>query len=64
MIGATRKRFTNLSGPAAREALAIIGLAAAIGGFRALGSLPPDLTSPMPPWFLEAAATAVTGLGR
>lgn len=64
MTGETRKRFTNVAGSAAGEALAIIGLAAAIGGFRTLGRLPPDLTLPIAPEFLEAAATAFIGLGR
>lgn len=64
MTGATRKRSTDPLGSASRDALAIIGLAAAVGSLRALGSLPPDVTSPVAPWFLQAAATAVTGLSR
>jgi uncharacterized RDD family membrane protein YckC len=40
-------------GPAWIEGLAIAALAVAIVLLRAIGTLPPDATSPMAPWLLD-----------
>lgn len=51
-------------GPTWIEGLAIVALAVAIVVLRALGTLPPDATSPTAPWLLDALSTGVESIGR
>ena len=51
-------------GPTWIEGLAIAALAVAIVALRALGTLPPDATSPMAPWLLDALTTGIDWIGR
>jgi hypothetical protein len=51
-------------GPTWIDALVVAALAVAIVVLRALGTLPPDATSPMAPWLLDALSTGVESIGR
>lgn len=51
-------------GPIWIEGLAIAALAVAIVVLRALGTFPPDATSPMAPWLLDALRTGIDSIGR
>ena len=51
-------------GPTWIEGLSIVALAVAIVVLRAIGTLPPDATSPMAPWLLDALRTGVDPIGR